>query len=317
MICILDRKAIDKGDISWAGFRECGRVALYESTSPAEVAGRAEGAHTLVTVGTPITRELLERCPDVRFINLLSTGFDFVDLAAACERGILVSNVPAYGSESVAQFVFALLLELCHRVGVHDGAVRENRWQESGTFSFWLTPLTELRDKVLGIVGFGRIGRSVARIGSAFGMRVLAHDRYATPGEDDPVQMSGLEELLAESDVVTLHCPLTAETRGMINRDAIRGMKPGVLFINCARGGLVVEEDLCAALNSGQIGGAALDVVAHEPIEAGNSLLSARNTILTPHMAWATKEARARMVDQAVANQKAFQQGLPINVVCN
>ena len=315
-IHILDRGAIDTGDLCWDGFNKCGTVTSFESTAPEQFIQHAKGAETLVVVGLGITKEMLDACPDLKFINLLSTGYDFVDVKAAKERGILVSNVSTYGTCSVAQMAFALLLELCNRVGVHDEAVRKGRWAESGKFSFWLTNLKELSGKTLGVVGIGRIGRAAAQIGSAFGMRVIAFDNYAPPApEGAPYEMVGFDQLLAESDVVTLHCPLTDETRGILDEAAFRKMKRGALLINAARGGLVNEGDLCRALACGQLAGAGLDVTTCEPIPADSPLLSAPNLIITPHIAWATQEARARMIQLAVDNQAAFQRGAPINVV--
>lgn len=239
-----------------------------------------------------------------------------MDVDAAKAKGIPVSNVSTYGTDSVAQMTVALLLELCNRVGLHDAAVRAGEWERSGKFSFWLTPLKELSGKTMGVVGVGRIGRTTARIAKAFGMRVLAFDEYAPPaGADSPYEMVGFEQLLEQSDVVALHCPLTPETRGLMNKTSIEKMKPGAILINAARGALVEEQALYDALVSGHLAGAGLDVVTAEPIPSDSILLKAPNLILTPHIAWATKEARSRMLDLALQNQLAFQSGTPINVV--
>ena len=315
-IHVLDRSVIDTGDLCWDAFSQCGEVKLFDNTTPEEFAQNAAGADSLIVVGLEITKSMLDSCPDLKFINLLSTGYDFVDVDAAKAKGIPVSNVSTYGTDSVAQMTVALLLELCNRVGLHDAAVRAGEWERSGKFSFWLTPLKELSGKTMGVVGVGRIGRTTARIAKAFGMRVLAFDEYAPPaGADSPYEMVGFEQLLEQSDVVALHCPLTPETRGLMNKTSIEKMKPGAILINAARGALVEEQALYDALVSGHLAGAGLDVVTAEPIPSDSILLKAPNLILTPHIAWATKEARSRMLDLALQNQLAFQSGTPINVV--
>lgn len=315
-IHVLDRSVIDTGDLCWDAFSQCGEVKLFDNTTPEEFAQNAAGADSLIVVGLDITKSMLDSCPDLKFINLLSTGYDFVDVDAAKAKGIPVSNVSTYGTDSVAQMTVALLLELCNRAGLHDAAVRAGEWERSGKFSFWLTPLKELSGKTMGVVGVGRIGRTTARIAKAFGMRVLAFDEYAPPaGADSPYEMVGFEQLLEQSDVVALHCPLTPETRGLMNKTSIEKMKPGAILINAARGALVEEQALYDALVSGHLAGAGLDVVTAEPIPSDSILLKAPNLILTPHIAWATKEARSRMLDLALQNQLAFQSGTPINVV--
>lgn len=315
-IHVLDRSVIDTGDLCWDAFSQCGEVKLFDNTTPEEFAQNAAGADSLIVVGLDITKSMLDSCPGLKFINLLSTGYDFVDVVAAKAKGIPVSNVSTYGTDSVAQMTVALLLELCNRVGLHDAAVRAGEWERSGKFSFWLTPLKELSGKTMGVVGVGRIGRTTARIARAFGMRVLAFDEYAPPaGADSPYEMVGFEQLVEQSDVVALHCPLTPETRGLMNKTSIERMKPGAILINAARGALVEEQALYDALVSGHLAGAGLDVVAAEPIPSDSILLKAPNLILTPHIAWATKEARSRMLDLALQNQLAFQSGAPINVV--
>lgn len=315
-IHVLDRSVIDTGDLNWDAFSQCGEVKLFDNTRPEEFAQNAAGADSLIVVGLDITKSMLDSCPTLKFINLLSTGYDFVDVEAAKAKGILVSNVSTYGTDSVAQMTFALLLELCNRTGLHDTAVRAGEWERSGKFSFWLAPLKELSGKTMGVVGVGRIGRTTARIAKAFGMRVIAFDEYAPPvGADAPYEMVSFEQLLEQSDVIALHCPLTPVTRGLINQESIEKMKPGALLVNAARGALVEEQALYNALVSGHLAGAGLDVVATEPISSNSLLLKAPNLILTPHIAWATKEARSRMLDLALQNHLAFQRGAPINVV--
>lgn len=315
-IHVLDRSVIDPGDLCWDAFFQCGEIKFFEDTTPEEFAQNAAGADSLIVVGLDITKSMLDSCPGLKFINLLSTGYDFVDVKAARERGIPVSNVSTYGTDSVAQMTFALLLELCNRAGLHDKAVRTGEWEKSGKFSFWLAPLKELSGKTMGVVGVGRIGRTTARIARAFGMRVVAFDEYASPaGADVPYEMVSFDQLLEQSDVIALHCPLTPETKGIINRESIGKMKPGAMLINAARGALVEERALCDALESGHLAGAGLDVVSYEPLPSDSILLKAPNLILTPHIAWATREARSRMLDLALQNQLAFQRKEPINVV--
>ena len=271
----------------------------------------------LVTNKAPIRAELIDGSPGLRFITLTATGFDCVDIAAARRRGIPVSNVPEYGTDSVAQYVFALLLELCHHVALHDAAVRAGEWTNQPDFSIRKTPLIELAGKTMGIVGYGRIGRRVGELARAFGMDVDRPRRRTRWPEDDgrAARRCELDELFARADVISLHCPLTPQTAGLVNRDRLRLVKPGALLINTARGPLVVDADLAEALAAGRLAGAAVDVVSVEPIRPDNPLLTAPNCLLTPHIAWATAEARQRLMDATVANIAAFLEGRPVNVV--
>ena len=302
--------------MSWQGFEALGQVEFYERTPPELAAARLRQADAALVNKTPITAAVLDACPRLRYIGVLATGYNVVDTAAAAARGIPVCNVPDYGTEAVAQFTFALLLELCHRVGDHSRGVHGGEWCQKTDFCYWNTPQRELAGLTFGAVGYGRIGRAAARIARAFGMKVLACGPHLTPGPlEDGATAVPLEELLAAADVVSLHCPLTAENAGMIDENAIAAMKPGVLLLNTARGPLVKEADLAAALKSGRVAGAALDVVSAEPIRPDNPLLGAPNCILTPHMAWGAKAARQRLMDTAVENLRSFLAGKTINAV--
>ncbi len=309
-IVILDGYTENPGDLSWGGFEALGALTVYDRTPADQVVSRIGDAQVVYTNKTPITRETLAACPGVRFIGVLATGYNVVDVEAAKAAGVLVANIPTYGTTAVAQFVFALLLELCHHVGAHAGAVQAGRWSECPDFCFWDYPLVELAGKTMGIVGYGRIGQSTAQIARAFGMRVLAYDAFVQAPEVVP-----LDQLLQESDVVSLHCPLFPETAGMMNAQAFAKMKRGAMLINTSRGPLVVEQDLKDALASGHLAGAACDVVSTEPIKKDNVLLGAPNMLITPHIAWAPKESRQRLMDIAVANLRAFVDGAPINIV--
>lgn len=315
-ITILDGYCLNPGDLSWDALRRIGEVEVFDRTMVDEVAQRARGAAAVFTNKTPLPDYVVRQLPDLRYIGVLATGYNVVDVAAAAQQGIVVSNIPTYGTASVAQFVFALVLELCHHVRLHADAVRAGEWSRSPDWSFWKTPLTELAGKRMGIVGFGRIGRAVGRIADAMGMSVAAHDtvRQNEPGWPG-FRWLEMEDLLRESDVVSLHSPLFPETRGMINRRTLALMKPSAMLINTSRGPLVVDRDLAEALNSGRLAGAGLDVLSIEPPDSANPLLAARNCLVTPHMAWATREARTRLMDAAVENLAAFLAGKPQNVV--
>ena len=315
-IVILDGHPLDANGNSWAALAKFGEMELYEHSTDDEVLVRAQGAAVLITNKAPVPVEVIERAPGLRFIAVTATGFDCVDVAAARRRDIPVANVPEYGTTSVAQFVFALLLELCHHVGLHSQAARAGEWTRVGEFSFWKAPLIELSGKVLGVVGFGRIGRRVGELAHAFEMQVVAHDqRQSALPTYQPFAWADLNELFAQADVISLHCPLTPQTTGLVNRQRLLLLKPEAFLINTARGGLVVESDLATALNEGRLAGAALDVVSHEPIRPDNPLLTARNCLITPHIAWATREARRRLLEATVANVTAFLAGQPTNVV--
>ena len=315
-IVVLDGYCLNPGDLSWKPLERLGELQVFERTRAEEVVERAQGAEAAFTNKTPLSAEALDRLPDLRYIGVLATGYNIVDVDAARRRNIVVTNIPTYGTASVAQFVFALLLELCHNVRLHSDAARAGEWTRSPDWSFWKTPLVELAGKTMGIVGFGRIGRQTARIADALGMRVLASDTVQTNPPDYPgFRWASIEEVLRESDAVSLHAPLFAETRGMINAASLRQMKPTAFLINTSRGPLVVDQDLADALNAGRLAGAALDVLSVEPPAEDNPLLSARNCLVTPHIAWATREARERLMGQAVENLTAFLAGQPRNVI--
>ena len=309
-IVILDGYTENPGDLSWEGFEKLGELTVYEHTETAQISERIGDAELIVTNKTPVTAQMIASKPNLKYIGVLATGYNVVDVEAARRRGIVVSNVPTYGTQAVAQYVFALLLELCHRAAHHNNAVQQGRWTSGRDFCFWDYPLIELAGKTMGIIGYGRIGRAAADIARAFGMKVVACSAHAAEGE-----LVSLDELLAVSDVISLHCPLTAENAGMINRDTIAKMKDGVMIVNTARGPLINETDLREALISGKVRGAALDVVSVEPIRADNPLLGLDNCLITPHIAWAPKESRQRLMDVAVENLASFLRGEPVNNV--
>jgi len=315
-IVVLDGYTLNPGDISWEGLEALGEVNVYDRTKPEEVVERIGDAEVVYTNKTPITRDTLDQCGNIRFIGVLATGYNIIDIEAAKEKGIPVSNIPTYGTAAVSQFAIALLLELCHHIGEHSDAVKNGEWTSNPDWCFWKYPLVELAGKTMGIVGFGRIGQGTGKIAQGLGMKVLAFDAYKRPElESETCRYADLDTLLAESDVISLHCPLFPDTEGIINKDTIAKMKTGVMIINDSRGPLIVEEDLRDALNSGKVAGAALDVVSTEPIKMDNPLLSAKNVILTPHIAWAPKESRQRLMDIAVENLQCFVDGAPQNVV--
>ena len=311
-IVVLDGYCLNPGDLNWEGLKALGNLTVHDRTAASETAKRISGADAVFTNKTALTAEILRGAKSLRYIGVLATGYNIVDVAAARERGVTVTNIPTYGTASVAQHAFALLLELTQHVGLHEQAVRKGEWASSADWCFSKTPLIELSGKTLGIVGYGRIGRATAQIGRAFGMKILAADAI----QNDPdADWRSVEDLLRESDVVSLHCPLTPETNGLMNAERLRLMKPTAFLLNTSRGPLIVNQDLADALNSYVIGGAGLDVLDVEPPTQGNPLIGARNCIVTPHMAWATKEARARLMDIAVENLRVFLAGLPANVV--
>jgi glycerate dehydrogenase len=315
-IVILDGHAVNRGDLGWDAFRSLGELEVFDRTSENEIVDRAREAEIVLTVRTPLSADTLKQLKRLRYIGEMFTGYDEIDLKAACEHNVLVTNVPTYGTASVAQLVFALLLELCHHVGLHSEATRAGEWSRSADFSFWKTPLIELQGKTMGIVGFGRIGREVGKIAVALGMRVVAMDAGQKNAPDWPdFRWCELDELLAAADVVSLHCPLLPQTRGIINAAALSKMKPSSFLINTSRGPLVVEQDLADALNNGRVAGAAVDVLSAEPPPLDNPLLHAKNCVVTPHIALATREARTRLIELAAANLNAFLDGRPINVV--
>lgn len=315
-IVVLDGYTLNPGDLSWSGLQALGQVTIYDRTAQEDIVARASQADIVLTNKTPLSAGTLEQLPNLRYIGVLATGYNIVDTAYAAERGIVVTNVPAYSSHSVAQLVFALLLELCHHAGVHSDAVHQGEWTRSIDFCFTKSPLIELSSKTIGLIGLGQIGRQTAVIARAFGMRVLAVGSGRTvPSPTEGVEWVGLERLLAESDVVSLHCPLTPATARLINAERLALMKPSAFLINTSRGGLIAEADLADALNNGRLAGAGLDVLSTEPPAADNPLIGARNCIITPHIAWATKEARERLMAIAVDNVSRFLQGQAVNVV--
>ena len=314
-IVVLDGYTLNPGDLDWSALEALGQVTVHDRTPAGDILTRAAEADAVLANKTPLRRETLDALPRLRYIGVLATGYDVVDVAAARERGIVVTNIPTYGTASVAQFAFALLLELCHRTGEHSEAVRRGDWSKNADWSMARSPLVELAGKTLGVIGLGRIGGQVAKIADAMGMRVIAHSIPEGPALPyDGFRWVPLDELLAESDVVSLHCPLTPETRGVMHAGALRRMKRTAFLINTSRGPLVVEQHLADALNDGSIAGAGLDVLAVEPPPA-SPLFAAKNCVITPHIAWATKEARSRLMQIAVDNVGAFAAGRPENVV--
>ncbi len=314
-IVVLDGRPMGEERSAWAGLDRLGDVEVYAYSSREEIPARAAGAAVLVVNKSPIGAAVIDGLPDLRFITMTATGFDCVDVAAARRRGIPVSNVPIYGTDSVAQYVFAMLLELCHHVALHDAAVRAGEWTRQPDFSIRKSPLIELAGKTMGIVGYGRIGRRVGELARAFGMDVIAHDVYQWEADERAAVRCELDDLFARADVISLHSPLTPQTAGLVNRERLMRVKPGAMLINTARGPLIVEADLAEALAAGRLAGAAVDVVSIEPIRPDNPLLSAPNCLITPHIAWATEEARRRLMDATVANIAAFIEGRPVNVV--
>ena len=318
-IVILDGYTENPGDLSWEGLEKLGDLTVYDRTSLTdvqEVIDRIGDAEIVFTNKTPMPREVFDTCTNIRYVGVLATGYNVVDVDAAKEKNIPVCNIPTYGTAAVGQFAIALLLEICHHVVHHDKAVHEGRWENNPDWCFWDYPLIELDGKVMGIIGYGRIGQATGRIAQALGMKVLAYDAYRNPAlESETCQYADLDEVLAKSDVIALHCPLFSETEGMINRESIAKMKDGVIILNNSRGPLIVEKDLAEALNSGKVAAAGLDVVSTEPIKGENPLLKAKNCILTPHISWAPKESRQRLMDIAVDNLEAFLRKEAQNVV--
>lgn len=317
-IVVLDGFTLNPGDLSWDAIKKIGNLVVYDRTAPDQIIERSDDAEIILTNKTPLSSVTIGMLHKVRYIGVLATGFNIVDIEAAKARGIIVTNIPTYGTYSVAQMVFALLLELCHHVQAHSEAVKNGEWSNGPDFCFWKHPLIELKDKTLGIIGFGKIGKQVAVIGQALGMQIIAYDSFQQePDQLDNFQWVEMEEVLKRSDVVSLHCPLTKETEKMINRNTLRKMKTSAFIINTSRGGLIDDQDLAEALKDGLIAGAALDVLSSEPPKSDNPLLSSPNCIITPHIAWATKEARQRLMNIAACNLDSFIAGVPINVISN
>ncbi|MEI6241724.1 MAG: D-2-hydroxyacid dehydrogenase [Planctomycetia bacterium] len=313
-IVILDAYTANPGDLSWDALAAIGRLAVHDRTDDADIVARARDAEVVLTNKTVLSRDVIAALPTLKYICVLATGYNVVDVAAAREHGVTVCNVPEYSTPNVAQAVFALILELTNRTGHHDRTVHEGRWAACEDFCYWDGDLVELAGLTLGIVGYGRIGQAVARVGRAFDMRILAHRRAAV-GTIEGGAYADIDRLLAESDIVSLHCPLTPDTKELVNAARLVTMKRTAFLINTARGGLVNEADLAAALDAGTIAGAGLDVLTVEPPAASNPLLKAKNCVITPHIAWATRNARRRLIDATVANVRSFLGGTPRNVV--
>ncbi len=317
-IVVLDGFALNPGDLSWDGIAEFGELIVHERTVAELIVERAKGATVLLTNKTPLSAEALRQLPDLKYIGVLATGYNIIDIDEAARRGIVVSNIPNYGAMSVAQLTFALLLELCHHVQYHSDTVRDGKWSRSKDFSYWDYPLIELSGKTMGIIGFGTIGQEVGNIATAFGMNLLGTARSRRDqSHRRNFTWASIDDVLEQSDVVSIHCPLTPETQGMINSRSLRTMRPNAFLLNTSRGPLIVEQDLADALNGDVIAGAALDVLSQEPPSESNPLLRAKNCIITPHIAWATREARRRLMAMATKNLSRFVSGHPDNVVNN
>ena len=317
-IVILEGYTTNPGDLSWKDLNELGEVKVYDRTSltdEKEIIARIGDAEIVLTNKTPITKSVMEACPSLKYIGVLATGYNVIDVKAAQEKKIVVTNVPNYSTQSVAQMTFALLLEICQQVGHHNQAVKDGKWEEHVDWTFFDYPLVELAGKTMGIIGFGSIGQATAKIAKAMGMDILAYNRSQSEKGKKLANYVPLDELLERSDVLSLHIPLVKDTEEMINHESISNMKEGVILLNTSRGGLIDEEAVAEALNSGKIRAAGVDVVSTESIESTNPLLKAKNIFITPHIAWATKESRARLIDIAVDNVKHFIDGKPQNVV--
>lgn len=319
-IVVLDGYSLNPGDLCWDELMKLGNVTIFDRTPENTIVERAQGAQLLLSNKTPLSATTLQQLPDLRYIGVLATGYDVIDVKAAELQRVMVTNIPSYGTDSVAQFVFALLFELCHQVGLHANSVQRGTWTASADWCYWKTPLVELSGKTMGIIGAGRIGLQTARIANALGMQVIALN--GSEETDRAVPFDGFrwvpkEELFRNSDVISLHCPLTTETEAIINKAHLNLMKSNAFLINTARGKLVNEMDLAQALDERRIAGAALDVLSHEPPPADHPLFHASNCIITPHIAWATKEARGRLLQIAVDNVRSFLEGKPQNVVSN
>jgi glycerate dehydrogenase len=315
-IVVLDGYTLNPGDLTWERLDSFGEVTVYDRTAPELVIERIGDAEIIFTNKTGLTKEIFTACPQIKFIGVLATGYNVVDTEAAKEADILVCNVPTYGTTAVAQFAFALILELCHHVGDHSDSVAKGDWSSAPDFCYWKSPLVELADKTIGIIGFGRIGQQTAKVALGFGMKVLAYDAIPNKSlERESIKIVELDELYAKADIISLHCPLFPSTEGMINQSSIAKMKTGVKIINTSRGPLIVEKDLVDALESGKVSAAALDVLSSEPAKSDNPLVGAKNCIVTPHIAWAPKESRERLLNIAIDNLEAYISENPINVV--
>jgi glycerate dehydrogenase len=314
-IVVLDGYTLNPGDLSWDALHKLGPCIIHDRTPPEQVVERARDAEVVLTNKALLPRETIAALPKLKYIGVLATGYNVVDIAAAKERGIPVANIPDYGTHSVAQFTFALLLELAHHVGHHAQTVRDGRWARSADFCYWDSPLIELHGLTFGVIGFGKIGQATAKLADAFGMKVLVHTRTRPADLPAGYEFVSLDDLLARSDVVSLHCPLTPENKQFINAERLARMKPTTFLLNTSRGPLLDEAAVANALNAGKIAGAAVDVVSVEPPKTDNPLLTAKNCLVTPHIAWATRAARARLMDITVENIRAFIAGRPQNIV--
>lgn len=316
-LCVIDGYTMNPGDLSWEQYEQFGELTVFEHATDDEdeVIRRIGDAEIILANKSRVTRKVIDACPNIRFITVQATGYDPIDYKYAREKGIPVSNVPGYGTASVAQHAIALLLEICNRVGHHDEAVHRGEWGRRGDWCFWDHPLIELAGKTMGVIGFGRIGQDVGKIAAALGMKVIAYNRSRSERGAEIAEYVELEELLGRADVISMHVPAFPETIGMINKETIAKMKDGVIFLNNSRGALVVEQDLADALETGKIYAAGLDVVQGEPISETSPLLKAKNCIITPHISWAPRESRQRILDATEQNIRAFLTGEPQNVV--
>jgi len=315
-IVVLDGYTLNPGDLLWDNLFNLGDVVLYNRTLSNKIIERSVDAQVLITNKTPLSEEIINSLPKLKYIGVLATGYNIVDITAAKRRNIIVTNVPSYSTLSVAQLTFALLLELCHHVQRHSDSVRDGKWAESVDFSYWDFPLIELSAKTFGIIGFGNIGKKVADIATVFGMNIIAASRHQTDqSARKNFRWAAINEVLKQADVVSIHCPLLPETKGLINAESLKRMKRSAFLLNTSRGPVVVEQDLADALNNGIIAGAGIDVLSIEPPSKNNPLFNAKNCLITPHFAWATKEARERLMDIAVNNVVSFINGKPVNVV--
>ena len=314
-IVILDGYTLNPGDISWAGFETLGNFTVYDRTPPDKIIERSEDANIILTNKTIINKDTINQLPKLKYIGVLATGYNIVDVKAANQKNIIVTNIPSYGTSSVAQMVFALLLELTQNVGHHSNSVRRGDWSKSEDWCYWERPMIELEGLTMGIIGFGRIGKATAKIANAFGMNVIANDDVTIESPPDWVKIVDQETIFHESDVISLHCPLTSENNNFVNSAKINLIKKSAFLINTSRGLLINEKDLAHALNSKRIAGAGLDVLSEEPPDEINPLLSAKNCIITPHIAWATKSARQRLMNIAVSNLKSYLNGKNVNVI--
>lgn len=314
-IVVLDGYTLNPGDITWEGMERLGNLTVYDRTPADKIVERIGSAEIVFTNKTPISKETFEACPNIKFVGVLATGYNVVDVVTAKEKGIPVTNIPTYGTDAVGQFAIGLLLEICHHIAHHDKAVHDGRWENNDDWCFWDYPLIELAGKTMGIIGFGRIGQTTGRIAKALGMKVIAFDEYPNDAGKKLAEYVSLDTVFSKSDVIALHCPLFPSTEGIINKDNIAKMKDGVIILNNSRGPLIVEQDLADALNSGKVYAAGVDVVSTEPIKGDNPLLNAKNCVITPHISWAPKESRQRLMNIAVDNLESFLKESPKNVV--